>query len=460
MRTTRLFFSTAKPSIPAFKFKFDRATADRKMAEHSSIFESGSRDKHQTLPELSKGDPVTECFVPCYSADIKVSGSEYTAEFGFNRTEIHVIPQLINNELQMVQQVHIATDWHSCNGRLGSKYYPFGTVGTQFYASYEFPRALIEPVIRTPFAGELKPLTEKMITAFGTRKVVKSHEMPRAKAIEKVVAGLNDLERERAKEAAISIAVQKFGRHPDGGVRIHALNVKFNKADFKMFSYFVGVYVYQYPFGDFTRYKFLNAHSGQINGNKVLSIAKFTTAGAIFGGMFTVLTALANPYLLPVRLSIQIAVSATVTGAVSAAFARLFNQYDRYQFVNESKREKQENEGYPRSSEDKETQNFADAMNKNYEYTAPKRDSDIPSLPKEKLSLLGLDPEMNITVDMLHKAYIKTLKECHPDLHKMNDEDANAMTTAVNDAYRVLKSILEPYEAAQKTKETYRPNRP
>ncbi len=51
-------------------------------------------------------------------------------------------------------------------------------------------------------------------------------------------------------------------------------------------------------------------------------------------------------------------------------FARLFNQYDRYHFVNDTKRERKENEGYPCHEKDKETQQFANEMNKQHENTA------------------------------------------------------------------------------------------
>lgn len=463
MRTTRRLFSAApRPGIPAFKFKFDRATANRRMAKHSSILESGARDKNQKLPEPSDGDPVTECFVPCYSADIKGVVTEYIAEFGINRTETHFIWQTVNNQLQMVPQIYVVTDWYSTKGKLKAIDYPFGTVKTQFYSGYDYPRELIEPVIRTSFVGGLRPLTEKMVNAYGTRKIVQPHEMTREKAIEKVAAAVNDLERERVTQAVIDTVVTQRGVHPDGGIRITSINVMMNKSQFKMFSYYVGVYVYQYRFGDFSRYKFLNAHNGQINGNKVLSIATFTTAGAVFGGMLTALTLLANPYLIPVRLSIQIAVGATLGGAVSAGFARLFNQYDRYHFANATKREKEENAGYPRTREDKEAQRFADEMNKNYEYTTPDENSGKPRLPREKLSLLGLTPDMDITLDILHKAYINQLKMYHPDVadKKISNENANAMTRAITEAYQTVRNILEQHEAANDQQQNDRKNQP
>ncbi len=46
--------------------------------------------------------------------------------------------------------------------------------------------------------------------------------MTRANAIEKVIAGLHDLERERARKVVIARAIDEYRRYPDGGVRINS----------------------------------------------------------------------------------------------------------------------------------------------------------------------------------------------------------------------------------------------
>ncbi len=65
-------------------------------------------------------------------------------------------------------------------------------------------------------------------------------------------------------------------------------------------------------------------------------------------------------------------------------------------------------------------------------------DKSKPNFPREKLSLLGLDPDDNITLEKLHDAYIAKLKYCHPDRQQMNPDDAHAMT---NSCYTRLSCV-------------------
>lgn len=431
---------TTSSSLP---FKITRRDADQRFANHRQFLAVNNAGDSGGALTVYKSDPIKACFVPFHSAQVGRLHSSFSARYGIDRTEYYLDTETSadGKTTNTVLKSRTVTDWYSCSGVLPNIDYPFGTPHTQIYADFEYPRSLVEDALQSTEVIYAKPITAEMLAFDGSQKVVYSHEMNMSNALEKLSARVYDLENDRAYRY-----IKK--KYRADHVNIQSLDVHLNDADIQLFSYHMPAYIYKTTVAKLTSYKIMNAHTGEIHGNKIYSLAKTSAFGASIGGLLTLIGVVvtANPYVRAGQIILRVAIGSSLSGAFSAMWAHLHNQSNNFSFIHEIKKEAKENAKYPESDDDKARREFATDMNQDADYTAPTED-DI-RLPIDKCKLLGLNPKEKISLEMVKTAYHSKIKKWHPDF--FNDQNskkrAEAMTQQLNDAYKELSDILKPHK--------------
>jgi len=244
-------------------------------------------------------------------------------------------------------------------------------------------------------------------------------------------ARLYDLEHSRVSEI-----IKK--RHHADRAQIDTLDVHMQDAQFNLFSYHIPAYIYESKIGEYANYKIINAHSGEIYGNKIYSILKSAIFGAGVGGGLTFAFSLATrPYILAAQMATRFLIGAVTSGLLSGTLAHYRNYANNFNFHFSTKSEKEHNAQHPESEEDIARREYADKVNKEDDYTVK---SEHVRLPIDKCKLFGLNPENEITAEILKTAYHRKVKTWHPDM--FNDQNskkkAEAMTQQLNTAYKEL----------------------
>jgi hypothetical protein len=430
-----------KSDLTGLPFKVTRSEANEKMVKHRGFLEASNDGSASTALSISKGDPVKECFVPFHSASINVHSS-FAGQYGMDRTEYYWTSETYPDgsgtiQTRMVQQSRIVTDWYRCSGTLSSAYYPLGTLSTQIYAGFEFPRTVIETALQTHLVAQCKPLTQEMLQFGGTKKTVYPHEMNMAYALEKLFSRVHDLEHHRAE--------QYIPRHFNADhARIDSLDVHFDQAEIELFSYHVPAYIYSTTVNDLLRYKVVNGHSGDIHGNKIYSVLKSSLFGAGVGSILTyAFTAVTRPFLLVPQVLFRVVLGASTSGLLSGSMAKLFNTRQESNFTSTTKSELDSNAHFEMSDEDIQRRKLAAEMNAGSDYRVNKRNL---SLPVDKCKILGLNPENDISLEMVKEAYHMQIKKWHPDFFGSRDANskkiAEAISKQLNDAHKGLSDIL------------------
>ena len=425
-------------NLMGLPFKITRDQANEEFANHKRFLEESNGDAKTKYLTIYKADTVKACFVPFHSADVKNLWSSYVGQYGIDYTVSSTSTSTDGNgNVSVSTTTTTYTNWYDCEGSIGNTNYPFGIKETQIYADFSYPRVLIEKVLPTNDVVQISALTK---TANG--QIVFPHTMNMKLALEKLSARLYDLENSRAVEH-IKNTCTSHG-HVDR-VSISSLDVHMQDAKFNLFSYYIPSYIYESKIGDLANYKIINAYNGEIYGNKIYSIVKSAVFGAgVGGGLTFVASALTRPYILAAQMLVRVVVASVASGAFSAGLARYRNYANNYNFKFTSTSEKEQNAHSFEDKEDIERREFAAKMNKENDYTLK---PDHVHFPTDQCKLFGLNPDGEITLEILKNARRKKINTWHPDLFKFKDENsrnkAEAMTQQLNIAYKELEDILQ-----------------
>ena len=120
--------------------------------------------------------------------------------------------------------------------------------------------------------------------------------------------------------------------------------------------------------------------------------------------------------------------------------AKIYNSNQEYKFIHIKESELKENAQSIESDDDKERRKLAIEANKGEEYVTKKH----IRLPVDKCKLLGLNPDDDITPDMVKKAYHQQIKKWHPDFFREPQAKsvADAMTKQLNEAKEEITEIF------------------
>lgn len=416
-------------------FKLSRRDAEKVLLANKSFLENAGPAESTSLA-LSKGDPIKACFLPFHSAGVRNLTSIVSGRHGHDRVVHEWVPVFDGKNTTMQYRTRVETDWYNCSFTMPLTDYPFGTKHTQIYAGFDYPRKLVEGSLRCAEVVSIEPLSEQLLSIDGKKITVFPHEMNMSNALEKLTASLYGLEQNRAHNYILNAF---NADHAD----VSAVDVLLSEAEISLLSYHMPAYVFQSSVLDLTAYKFINAYSGNIDGNTIYSIARSAILGAGIGGVMSfAFAAMTRPYLLVPQLLLRFAMGSTIGAAFSALSAKLHNEHQNAEFISGMQREARENADYPQSDEDLERRRFAAEANGEIEYV---RHRGHVRLPEDKCRLLGLDPESGITLETVKKAYHRQIKRWHPDLFRENNSkkaQAEAMTKQLNDANRELTDIL------------------
>jgi hypothetical protein len=119
-------------------FKISRQEANAKFATAESFFESRPLRLHQPSQNslvVAKKDPVSECFLPFYTAEISHLKSRFVGEYGRDRYVTTYMTISTGKSTSIVPIVTTVTDWYSTSGTLKATSYPVGTPQTQVYGA-------------------------------------------------------------------------------------------------------------------------------------------------------------------------------------------------------------------------------------------------------------------------------------------------------------------------------------
>lgn len=324
--------------------------------------------------------------------------------------KIHNAP----NKYQLVPQEII--DWYPVEGQTDFISYPFGSIWSQIYAGFGYPRDLIEKILPITNLSKLQEFKKSK------NQIIYTHDMNIAMALEKINSRLQDIEQSRA----IKFIKQKY--YADH-VKLSGLDINLHLADLKLYSYFIPAYISEIDIENKIKYKIINGYTGDIFSNKIYSIYKSALFGDGLGGIsFLLITLLTKPYIIIGQLLFIIILNSLISGLLSGYIAKFKNIYSDKKYKSQMAFDKKLNFDYLETEDDIQRKKYNISNGQN--------------LLIDKLRLLKLDPETNITLDKLKIAYHAQLKIWHPDLHK-NKLVAENMTKQINLAYSELVSLLK-----------------
>ncbi len=432
-----LLFKRHQSTAHGLPFKVSREQANSIFAKSHKFLDADRHPAETSSVVAYKADPVVACYMPFHSADIKNLYSVYVGERGHYRTEFYYVTVLDkDNHPRQELRTRTVTDWFRCSGSMDYTNYPFGVKDTQIFAGFGYPSVLVENSLRCYDVVGIVPITDEMLNFGGKKKIVYPHEMNMGYALEKLNGRVYDLERHRAINDIKT-------KHKADEARIHTLDIYLSEADIQLFSYFMPAYICQTSVTGLNSYKIVNGFDGNISGNRIYSVFKSTIAGAGVSGFAALaLTAFSPHTMLVSQILFRLALASSFGGAISGFFANWSNVSKNYEFISGMKKEFNENSQFPQSDEDIERREYAEQVN-GYTDFVHNHGHNI-RLPADKCKLLGLDPEQDITLEMVKKAYHSKIKKWHPDLFRENNSkrQAEEMTRQLNAANEELTKIL------------------
>ena len=360
--------------------------------------------------------------------------SDYVGRYGIDRTEYYTTFEYnpATKTPHLVLRSRTVTDWHRVSGTVHPTSYPFGTKWSQIYAGFVYPRFLIEQVLPIDDVDKLEPLTKEMVGSDSTKKIVYPHEMNIAFALEKISSRLQDAEKSRIR----SYLLQKYkADHSE----IFTLDVKLELASITLHNYYVPAYIYETIVSDLCKYQIINAHTGNVDSNKIYSVVKSAFLGIGIGGLVTFgFTVLTRPYLLPVEIATKLLIGSSVSGIFAGIMAKLSNWSNSSKDKSQRETDEKLNDDYIETEDDVERRKFSKMINEKFEYVTKNNHR----FPIDKLRLLKLETEENITLEKLKTAYHIEIKKWHPDTNP-NKDVAQNMTKQIILAYKELEKIIQ-----------------
>jgi hypothetical protein len=210
-------------------------------------------------------------------------------------------------------------------------------------------------------------------------------------------------------------------------------------ATVNLHSYYIPAYIYESDVGSLSKYKIINAYTGEIHANKIYSLIKSSILGASIGTVLSVgFTLMTRPYLIPVQLATHVLLGSSISAIISGTFANIYNKINNIDDKLQRENDTKFNTDYIETDDDVERRKYAATVNDKFDYVIKNN----IHLPIDKLKLLQLNPDHDITLTELKNAYHTQIKRWHPDLHPDKKMIAENMTKQINIAYQELLKIL------------------
>ena len=422
--------------IKGLPFNFDRKTANKMFAEREKSF---FEEEHKTITEneliLSTKDPITQSFLPFYSADILGVYTTFAGEFGIER----VVSEIKFDNGKVKSTTKTVIDWYPCIGDSSPINYPFGTLSTQIYAGFYYPRSIIELSLQSPIAKNIRELNKDQLIDPLTQKTrtIYPHEMKESFALEKIHSRIFDLEKNRIQTKIMS---ENNATHS----RITSMYVHFDQAKIKLFSYHIPAFIYQLSPDNISTLKIMHGFTGQIKGKLILSTLKTALfGGGIVGiGSMIAVTAILGPAGTLANIAARSAIAAATSGILSAFGVKIFNYFSHKSDRKQIEKDFNENKFYMESDDDFQRKKTAKEFNFNEEFF---KSSKGILLPKDKCKLLNLNLNSidEINLEVLKSAYYSQLKNWHPDTYPGDKSIAENMTVQINLAYHDISALLK-----------------
>ena len=432
------WYSRNASQFKGLPFNITNSEATKILTENRKLLERSNNNESKDIIPIDYNTTFKECFIPFHSADISNVSSSFSGKYGIDRIEWY--PVIINGKLKM--QTRIVTDWYLMSGKLSFTDYPLGTHGTQIYAGFEYPKDKIKSIFISDKVANIAQLNNNMLhDEKKKRREIQPHDMTISYAIEKIVGAIHSYETSRAEYMTLK-------KYNADRCRIENLIIHLEDADIKLKSYHLPAFIYTYTENECKLHKFVNGHTGEYEGEHVLSPIKLFFLGGLLGASAVPFLA-AGTMMTGAALAGRMVLGYMATGIPSAVFAR-YKHVFRNSSINRDKREYIEhNKSYQETEDDINRRN--DALNFNSNGRMRNRNTSesngerirvFDEEIKQKLIMLGLNPDVLPTNEELKTQYYSMIKKWHPDSYAGDKEVATAMTKQINEAYTTIKTFL------------------
>lgn len=411
-------------------FKITRQQANQKFTQVNTLLESAplSFDSTNRLV-VSKKDPINQCYLPFYTADIRNLQSKYTGEYGIDRYVTTYMPIYNGKTTTFVPIITTVTDWYSISGTLHATHYPIGTPTTQVYADFLYPRHIIEKSLNSEQLPDM--LQEKAISSHLTYP----HHMKGEFAMAKITSRVYKLETLRALDYIRSY-------HRADRSRLSSLKLNLHQAKINLIDYHVPTYIWEMDspsfLGQHRALKIIHGQSGNYEGEKRLSPFRTALLGTVLGGIGMIgVRVLGGPLLSSLHLVGTLIASGLSSGFVIQFYNSVKNIGNERQLVDDVKL----NQEYQETQEDRNRRQQIEKENHacNHETILQNH----IRLPIDECRVLNLDPSTHlVTLQMVQEAYHTEIKKWHPDIYDGDQKVAQSMSIQINHAYTQLSQLL------------------
>lgn len=392
-RTSRLLVFRNRRSLHAFPFRVTPPKAQE-------ILESSRNWLQRNVKEAT----IEQAYIPFYKTVGVNANAKYVGEYGKYRTEIMYIP-IYNNQTKMNQITAVPqtkTDWFACSGK-HSIYVSPEQIKTNIYADFKYNPKIIESLTCPEFSN-LQDLDIDVNTD--------SASMSENYAIDKIV--------KQTKKMLDSSTDNKIREHHKADT-VRVTHMDYHIDPIKLTTYYVPVYICKFVVGKYEYYKIINGYNGKISGVHPYELWTIFGISSVLGCLGTTWIAIMDPVLIVNALICQAVFVASCVGLGH----RLNVNYGLLCHRGGDKRSKR---------------------NSLYEPTEPKIITENPKmelpkeqklLPLDKLQILGITDNVNVTKEILTEAKDKQLK-----LWNRNDRIGNVNISMINKTYEQLVSLL------------------
>lgn len=372
--------------------------------------------KALAIPE-SPENPLKKLLIPIIGVNADIESSHYHADYGVTRTRFVVC-------LDGKIKTEFYTDWYHISGNLGSHSYHQEQPSMSIYGGLTYEDAAVEEALENyKLSHRLQPFDNKNIQP---DTCVDPFVIRSARAQEIAQRRINSLENSRVLQDIRQRVYCDF-------INVQKLNINYN---LQLSYHLLPGYVLKYPQQP-ARIMPAFKDESRVVGPGALSVPK-CVAMAIT--MASIAATLVPQVAFTLRLTAVIAAS-VLSGLGAQQKLYLQNNFQQHRI----KKARDKNESVAELLTDRKrreaTENSRHSSNSAFkaDFSAPV-DHDLA----EHLARLGLNPTMpfhSITEEIVHKAWLKKIKEVHTDTHKPGSNLAE--TQKVNISRDILRKRIK-----------------
>lgn len=417
-------------------FPIEEAAGRFTQADERRLFAPSVSKNSSALASTS--NPLKKIFAPIFGINVSITHVHYSGQYAIDRTETTT-----NDKGESTTRTY--TDWYDTSGTLEPQEYNQEDRNMSIYAGFTWHRNTIEHALQGyPITRSLQPFDIKDCDA---DIFVDPFMLRGALAYSMAI--------ERIKSAESSRAEQDIRRRIScDGARVYSSNISIvyerDEEDLDKFylnKYLLPAYVLQY---DDTPARVLSAISQKdyyVYGAAPLSVPKVTAAGAITSSLL----AFALREIIPPEFQFLLVLGSTIASAFWA-HSGLSIRYTMQQGGIEAS--KNDNEKVSESLADKER----------FEATARDFKTIIDSKPILDLdpsfyTVMGLDPSKPVDEEMVQAAFVKKIKEAHPDQQTGNTQQTRELLEARQRFFTALGKKPPINSSSRREFSTYAPVR-